>query len=184
MQNNDYICREAPEAEITTMTDHSVATRLKFFIDEKGLTSTRFADLCKIPRPSISQLLNGRNKKISDILVGQIHSAFPELSVVWLLFGEGDMIKPDVQQGSTAPSEGRENGLFDEIDDAGDEYGNDSGIMGALNSPYGAYIQSIGAKKEVPRQRLGKNEAPKVEKKISHITVYYDDSTFETFYPR
>lgn len=166
------------------MTDHSVATRLKFFIDEKGLTSTRFADLCKIPRPSISQLLNGRNKKISDILVGQIHQAFPELSVMWLLFGEGDMIQSGVEPGPTDSPESRENGLFDNIDDEEGEYASDSGIMGALNDPYGAYVQAIGSKKEVPRQRPEKKETVKVEKKISHITVYYDDSTFETFFPR
>lgn len=166
------------------MTDHSVATRLKFFLDEKGLTSTRFADLCKIPRPSISQLLNGRNKKISDILVGQIHSAFPELSVVWLLFGEGEMIRPDVQPGPIESPEGRENGLFDDFDEEEAEYARDSGAMGALNDPYNAYAQVVGVKKEISRLRPEKKETVRAEKKISHITVYYDDSTFETFYPR
>ena len=166
------------------MTDHSIATRLKFFIEEKGLTSTRFADLCKIPRPSISQLLNGRNKKISDILVGQIHAAFPELSVVWLLFGEGDMIKADVQPASLVGYEGREVGLFDDADDADDEYGKDLGVLSGLPGTYDAYSKAINRKNEVPRQRLEKKEIHKVEKKISHITVYYDDSTFETFFPR
>ncbi len=173
-----------PEALFTSMTDQSVATRLKFFIEEKGLTSTRFADLCKIPRPSISQLLNGRNKKISDILVGQIHSAFPELSVVWLLFGEGDMINPNATPGSIERHEGHENDLFGIFDEEEDENASDLGLMGGLNDPYGAYAHVVGAKKELPRQRPEKKETVKVEKKISHITVYYDDSTFETFFPR
>ena len=74
------------------MNDDNVAIRLKGFIDEMGLTNSQFADQCGIPRPSLSQILTGRNKKISDVIVGQIHTAYPRLSVLWLLFGEGDML--------------------------------------------------------------------------------------------
>ena len=75
--------------------EDNVAIRLKGFMDEMDLTNSQFADKCGIPRPTLSQLLTGRNKKISDVLVGQIHNAFPRLSVLWLLFGEGDMFIPD-----------------------------------------------------------------------------------------
>lgn len=60
-------------------------------MDSKGIASTQFADMCEIPRPTVSQILNGRNKKISDEIIRKIHSAFPSLSVSWLMFGEGDM---------------------------------------------------------------------------------------------
>ena len=59
----------------------NIAGRLKFFIENRGLTNSQFADSCEIPRPTLSQILSGRNKKISDILIGQIHRAYPELSV-------------------------------------------------------------------------------------------------------
>lgn len=74
------------------MPDSNVAIRLKLFIEHKNLSYSQFADECKIPRPSLSQLITGRNKKISDILVGQIHAAFPDLNILWLLFGEGEML--------------------------------------------------------------------------------------------
>ena len=74
------------------MNEDNVAIRLKGFIEQSGLTYSQFADKCGIPRPSLSQIISGRNKKISDVIVGQIHQAFPELSVLWLLFGEGSMI--------------------------------------------------------------------------------------------
>ena len=69
-----------------------IVSRLKEFINYLAIPVTQFADTCKIPRPSLSQLLNGRNRKVSDELIGKIHEAYPELSVMWLMFGEGTML--------------------------------------------------------------------------------------------
>ena len=77
------------------MSEENVAIRLKVFIEHLGISSSLFADKCGIPRPTLSQLLNGRNKKVNDVLVGQIHAAYPDLSIVWLLFGEGSMLVSD-----------------------------------------------------------------------------------------
>lgn len=68
-----------------------IASRLKQFMTAKNIASSQFADSADIPRPTLSQLLNGRNKKISNELIGKIHEAFPTLNVLWLMFGEGDM---------------------------------------------------------------------------------------------
>lgn len=68
-----------------------LVNRLKLFMETKGIAISQFADTCSIPRPTMSQILNGRNKKISDELISKIHFAYPELSVLWLMFGEGDM---------------------------------------------------------------------------------------------
>ncbi len=53
---------------------------------------TQFADTCLIPRPTFSQILSGRNKKISDEVISKIHAGYPRLSMIWLLFGEGVML--------------------------------------------------------------------------------------------
>lgn len=68
-----------------------ISDRLKAFIDHSGLSSSQFADLAGIPRPTLSQVLNGRNKKVSNELVGKLHASFPNLNILWLLFGEGEM---------------------------------------------------------------------------------------------
>lgn len=98
-----------------------IVTRLKEFINYLSIPVTQFADNCSIPRPTLSQLLNGRNKKVSDELIGKIHDAYPNLSVLWLMFGEGDMLhnsnieisrpKNDVESvnSSTQPTEKEEN---------------------------------------------------------------------------
>lgn len=65
--------------------------RLKFFMESAKISISQFADTCSIPRPTMSQILNGRNKKISDELISKIHAAYPNLSVLWLMFGEGEM---------------------------------------------------------------------------------------------
>ena len=57
-----------------------------------GLSSSQLADTCEIPRPTMSQILNGRSKKISNDLIARLHANYPQLSVMWLMFGEGDML--------------------------------------------------------------------------------------------
>ena len=69
-----------------------LVTRLKSFMEISQIAISQFADTCNIPRPTMSQILNGRNKKISDELISKIHQAYPQLSVLWLMFGEGDML--------------------------------------------------------------------------------------------
>lgn len=75
-----------------------IATRLKEFLDHTGMQSTQFADACGIPRPSFSQLLRGRNRKVSDEVIAKIHESFPQLSILWLMFGEGEMVtSPNIE---------------------------------------------------------------------------------------
>ncbi len=69
-----------------------IVTRLRQFMEYRQIPISQFADTCNIPRPTLSQLLNGRNKKVSDELITKIHDAYPALSVLWLMFGEGDMM--------------------------------------------------------------------------------------------
>ncbi len=69
-----------------------LVSRLKKYIDHTGLPVTQFADTCSIPRPTMSQLLSGRNKKVSNELIAKLHDAFPQLNVLWLMFGQGSML--------------------------------------------------------------------------------------------
>ena len=69
-----------------------LVSRLKQYLNFRGISITQFADECEIPRPTASQLLAGRNKKVSDEIIGKIHYTYPDLSVSWLMFGEGDMV--------------------------------------------------------------------------------------------
>ena len=96
----------------------NIISRLKSFMERKQLSSSQFADAAQIPRPTLSQLLNGRRnqgdgaKKISSDLIRKIHDTFPELNVMWLLFGDGDM-----ENGSNIEISEAKDGLFSSISD-------------------------------------------------------------------
>lgn len=201
--------------------EESVASRLKLFIDTSGLTSTQFADMCGVPRPSLSQILSGRNKKVSDVLVGQIHKAFPDLSVMWLLFGEGP-VKVSASKsvgGGASSSTGGNSGdssaatssssagvtgsagsmssmMDSQFSDAnfssvsqelrggvgnGNEYSNlrglknaDSGVNVDKNQVFESDLKIMDLQRQIEQMRQN-------PRKVVQITIYYDDSTFETF---
>lgn len=69
-----------------------IVTRIKYYMNSQNIGSSQFADACDIPRPTLSQILNGRNKKISDEIIRKIHQAYPDLSMLWLCLAEGEML--------------------------------------------------------------------------------------------
>ena len=168
------------------MSEGNVAVRLKGFIDQSGLTSSQFADQCGIPRPTLSQLLSGRNKKISDVIISQIHAGFPKLSILWLLFGEGPMMASSVDYTDEVTSS-----FNDEETNEYNEVIGDAAISSQLINQRqpGMVTERLGAKQQmIYEKRIADLEAEierlkKNPRKVSQITVYYDDSTFETFIP-
>lgn len=182
----DYLCIHKFKNINYVMNEDNIAIRLKGFMDSIEMTSSQFADQCGIARPTLSQLLTGRNKKISDVLVGQIHKAFPRLSVVWLLFGEGEMLTP---LPSEAEPEPELSPLFSDTEKFVDDESemNNYSNLSALNE--GKKVASIRMNKEIETDKKTRELESEIEKmrrnprRVTHITIYYDDSTFETFYP-
>lgn len=68
-----------------------LVNRLRYFMENLRIPISQFADTCGIPRPTMSQLMNGRNKRVSDEIINKIHNGYPSLSILWLMFGEGEM---------------------------------------------------------------------------------------------
>lgn len=237
------------------MGDSNFAIRLKLFMDAVGLSSSQLADRCGIPRPSLSAILSGRNKKISDTLIGQIHAVFPQLSVLWLMFGEGDMLLPSSDSSAVDASSSTASDMDSDAQDQGN--GGDTVTSGAFpdvpiigggmgfgsefisgpvvgddlaaSSSGAATITPIGpnsnqnsasensklpsngtcspARENLSGLNSQKNDATdhinkgfeddlrtvalmrQIEnlkanpRKVTQITIYYDDSTFETFFP-
>jgi transcriptional regulator with XRE-family HTH domain len=62
-----------------------------------GLTATRFADAIGVQRSGISHILSGRNQPSYEFLV-KIARQYPEISLEWLILGQGPMLKE--QKGS------------------------------------------------------------------------------------
>lgn len=181
------------------MQEENIAIRLKFLISELGINSSVFADNCGISRATLSQLLTGRNKKISDVLISQIHKAYPDLSILWLLFNEGEMwmngkaeseennsngnVNSEASQNS-CHKKNTENLNFSNDDPSTCIFPEGNSLNHSehtyQNTPpqqINSYLNSAGLISEI------KNLRSKI-KKVVQITIYYDDSTFEAFYPK
>lgn len=180
---NDYICNVKSHQTIYKM---DIVTRLKEFINHESVAITQFADNCKIPRPTLSQLLNGRNKKVSDELITKIHEAYPQLSVLWLMFGEGSMLHEE----SIQPSAPQNNSFF------GFESAKlplDENIASPIefekNHPENEIENSDDPTSSTQSTSESPSETPTIsfnpynKKRIVNIIVYYDDNSFESFIP-
>lgn len=164
------------------MEDSPIATRLKAIIESLGLTDSQFADTCAISRPTLSLLLAGKNKKISDVMLSQIHHAFPKVSILWLLFGEGEMYESP-SNGSVSQSEESENPFFRSDGNTDEEQLNLVSLKHLENIIQSVVNKSVESSTDKIRDLVLKIEQPQNPRKVNKITVYYDDSTFETFIP-
>lgn len=190
-----------------------LVSRLRRYIGHIAMPVTQFADTCGIPRPTMSQLLSGRNKKVSNELIAKIHEAFPSLNVLWLMFGQGDMTlneniaatkpqnSPVENYSESQPSDCRQIGdmviHFDEDDSPGQKKSQPAD--GAVSDEDEATDTPVAAESCVndeaqmpygyPRSsvsRLGRSatgDGSGNAKRIVNIIVYYSDNSFEAFIP-
>ena len=174
-----------------------IVSRIKFFMDSADVTSSQFADTCKIPRPTISQILNGRNKKISDEIIGKIHSAYPSLSMLWLMFGEGDMtIKSNIeisgsQNQPTIDFENNEK-IDNEItmptihlneEGTRNSQKNFSEPQSPENSLKNKFLSFAHELQSIKTNNTENSKEAGTIKKIVNIMVFYNDNSFESFTP-
>lgn len=79
--------------------------RLEEFIRFKGLATSRFESMCHLSNGYVRNLKN----QVGDEKLNNILSAFPELSKVWLLTGEGEMLTTDAPVVEQRKQESEEN---------------------------------------------------------------------------
>lgn len=171
-----------------------IIERLCKFIEYSELTNSQFADKAGIPRPSLSQMLHGRNKSLNNQVMAKLNEAFPELNIVWLLFGSGNMLlnsnikSSERQNPSKTAVESSEPAYKQNITD--DESDFSEGLFAT---------QSESVKPEMPKSEpvistvlnssSGIAAAKQVisncdnSKKIASIIVLFSDGSFETFVP-
>ena len=83
-------------------------SRLNQLLQVEGMSKSEFAERLDVAPATISHLLSGRNKPSCEI-IRAIGEKFPELSLDWLINGNGKMFKNDdfSMQDTSSP------GLFD-----------------------------------------------------------------------
>ena len=177
-----------------------IVSRIKLFLSQNGIANSQFADTCEIPRPTLSQLLNGRNKKVSDEVLTKIHNAYPALNMMWLMFGDGSMFVPNENSGdfslsaqpveniakSMMPENASDNGKHPQIN-----FGeNDAAFVGVSKRDMGtASPAALSMALQNIARSVGKNSTVNASKpaadgrRIVNIMVFYNDNSFESFTP-
>lgn len=178
-----------------------------------GLSNSQFADKAGIPRPTLSQLLHGRNKSINDMFLRKINESFPQLDVRWLLFGTGDMLSIENTQ-TSEPQNGADSvdftgqnadkqSIFDYLSLSNNLAENTpeenqtlfdatSGADSTAKTPPKAglaseapFMYEVRALENTERQDSAGETCIKkaTPRKVTSIIVLYSDGSFETFSP-
>lgn len=69
-----------------------VSNRIKLFVDYTKMSVRKFAAECGLKQPTLDKHIRGTADPNVVTLIG-IAKRFPELSLDWLLLGEGNMLK-------------------------------------------------------------------------------------------
>ena len=135
--------------------------RLAQLIQHLGISSAAFAEKIGIQRSSISHVISGRNKPSLEFM-HKISLAYPDISLDWLITGNGTMHKSDVQEAILSPQRGLEQ----------------------ISMGWKAErIEEAVAKPQLKEEERA-IKTPASGKHIKKLILVYDDNTFEEINPR
>ena len=165
--------------------------RIRELMEKKGMSQKIFAHELKLGEATVSGIFNGRTNP-SMATVQAIHNRFPEVSVQWLMFGDGEMFNNDVDTSKQPLSAG-----------TGTEQNLTSGNLSALGhddftdgffatnpadrqhtTPAAAVSATQGGatgQEQASQIKVIEKYLDKPQRKIKEIRIFFDDGTYETF---
>ncbi|HEY4786238.1 MAG TPA: helix-turn-helix transcriptional regulator [Bacteroidales bacterium] len=134
--------------------------RINKFLNQEGLSATKFADEIGVQRSSVSHILSGRNNPSFEF-IQKILIHYKNLNADWLLLGNGSMYKKVEQMNLFTPQPSmpavKHSDLFQKPEEK-------------LSSPESdKNVQSVPESEILP------------SKQIDKILIFYSDKTFEEF---
>jgi transcriptional regulator with XRE-family HTH domain len=138
--------------------------RIFEFLRKENKTSAQFAEEIKVQPSGISHILSGRNKPSLDFVIKMLDK-YPFISTNWLLFGKGSMYN--------------EPSLATLFDDTGQDKSEKSKEI---------IINLAEKKAETIKNSLETNDSPskfpgKGILQVTKIVWFYEDKSFEEYYP-
>ena len=154
--------------------------RIQQIMHQDGLTSIEFAKKIEISSSSLSHIFNGRNNPSLDVIM-HIHKAYPNISLNWLLYGEGKIEDcSSITHNVISTENNKEADLFaNNLQNTHENTHN-----GPATPEFRIEIASETQKSDVnttDKQEVIYQNQP--QPKISEIRIFYDNGTFEVFKP-
>lgn len=145
------------------------------------MSQNEFAAAIGISAASLSSIINGHNNPTTKYVFA-IHDRFPEISVNWLMFGEGEMINGDAK---AAGADTKNNAA----PDAPAARTQDMGSLFTQMPPAAAAQQAVMPatqpyEREMTSPQTHRSDAKNLDKpqrRIKEIRIFFDDNTFEVF---
>lgn len=140
-------------------------------MESLNMTQQTFSQFLGISSASLSSIFTGRTKP-THVITDAIHKKLPNINMMWVHYGEGDMYVDSSEKSSgsehVASPTGQMELTFEELTPA---TGKTAGSRGR-QSASGTELTAKETKNvDKPRRR------------ITEIKVYYDDLTYESFVP-
>ncbi|MBR1387209.1 MAG: helix-turn-helix transcriptional regulator [Alloprevotella sp.] len=169
--------------------------RIHFLMEQLNLSQRDFAGRLGISPSSLSTIFTGRTNPTFKH-VQAIHKSFPQISLYWLQFGEGEMYVDG--SGVTVENDGANAGENDFS--AGSPIVSDEGVGGmaepaddmlfSLDSaePFATVAEPVHKVAAPSYSGVGAAVEPvgvqvAAKAKIKEIRVFFDDGTYESFTP-
>lgn len=144
-------------------------SRIKQFMEHKGISSSELADTIGVQRSNVTHVLHGRNKP-SFQFISKLLETYPEINAKWLIMGSGNMLE-NQNSDQVQPQPQSQPQLFDKAEPV-DHLKKDDKEMDDIS---------------VPQQLLSSFNAPvsspEPTKEIEKIVVFYSDQTFKEYGP-
>lgn len=183
--------------------------RISLIIQAKNISPAQLADDIGVQRSGISHIINGRNKPSLDF-IQRILKKYPDISMKWLMFGEGQMMNsfpapvavpenkiPEIQNSrlttmelfadNTSPVEADE--LTNADDRSNETLPEESSNMNNTEFHDNREKVELESKNTIKNNREDKSfihaekEINLEKKKISRIVIFYTDKTFSEYFP-
>ena len=142
-----------------------IKDRIKLIMEQKNLNASSFAESINMSQASVSHNIGERNKFPSTDFILHLSERFPEISLNWLMNGQGPMY--------ITGNESRE-----ESQNAENPVSAPSDPENRLNSPSGIHSN---APQSTDIQKIVYIDKP--QRKITEIRIFFNDNTYEIFKP-
>lgn len=159
--------------------------RIRQIMEAQHMSQQVFANAIGTTPATLSGIFNDRTRPTINI-IESIKRTFPDISLEWLMFGDGEMYGSKIRGAEAQEAGGQGDDLSLKFVQDGQQQIFDFGAAPAptTSSPRLAAQNFNGVRNT--RQEIVREEVKKVDKTPRHVTeirVYYDDQTWESFVP-